>query len=250
MAEEISPKEQSEAVWKRGWFVGGLGAGALLLLGVLLGVTLKNSTAATAGETTVITPSTALSTKSTDPVPDTTTQSTTSMTATTTTTTTVSGVGWDSTEAAVASMIACGYLAECEVEWPADEAPKMPESIRGYDREGPTERLDYRVLGDGSTAKSPLFPYLLGDCASQIWTARWRSVTGERLSAAVIPGTPETPFDEPWNPDWGELPAPSAAGFLAGFGCTQPAWTFTDSDPEYVIVADYVVEWQIWWATP
>jgi hypothetical protein len=149
-------------------------------------------------------------------------------------------------------MIECGHVAECRVVQPSSEAtaPEMPTSIPGYEPESSPTRSEVAVFGDGSASKGSEFPYLLGDCALQIWTARWRSVTGEQVSGAVIPGTPETPFEQPWQPAWGEVPAPSLSGFLAGYGCSQPAWAFTDADPESTIVSDIVVEWQIWHASP
>lgn len=148
-------------------------------------------------------------------------------------------------------MVQCA-VGPCEVEWPSEEstAPPMPHAITGYRPEGETEVSYYRVLGDGTASVLTDFPYLLGDCAAQVWTARWRSLTGERLSAAVIPPTPDQPFDLPWEPAWGDPPTPSRSGFLAGFGCSQPAWIFTDTDPEFTIISDGVVEWQIWLATP
>jgi hypothetical protein len=159
---------------------------------------------------------------------------------------------WDSPEEAVAAMVECVEPGPCEVEWPTDtsSAPEMPQSIQGYQRDGETTLHDFRVLGDGTASLTFDFPYLLGDCAAQIWTARWRSITGETISGAVIPATPDAPLDLPWNPNWGDVAAPSQSGFLAGFGCTQPAWTFMDSDTDFVIIADGVVEWQVWHATP
>jgi hypothetical protein len=126
----------------------------------------------------------------------------------------------------------------------------MPELVQGYRREGETTLRDFRVLGDCSASLAFKFPYLLGDCAVQIWTARWRTLTGEAISGTVIPATQDQPLDLLWTSEWGDPPAQSQSGFLAGFGCTQPAWTFMDTDPEFVIIADGVVEWQVWHATP
>lgn len=199
------------------------------------------------------TPETAAPVDSTTTTPSTTESapSTTIIDRPTTSTDAAAGT-WDSTEDALRAMIDCGDTGPCEIEWPSDQqtAQELPDSIPGYEPTGETERSELRVLGDGTASMTAAFPYLLGDCASQIWTARWRSVTGESISGAVIPATPEAPLDQPWNPAWGDPPTPSKSGFLAGFGCSQPAWTWMDEDPEFVIIADGIVEWQIWLAAP
>lgn len=249
MADRDAENRRAEALWKRGWFVGGLAASFLILVGVLLGLILEPDADLPAVPTTSSS-LTQQTTSASDPSESRVLTTPSTVAPTTTTNPTVES--WDSSEDAVASMVQCGEIAECEVEWGHDgsTAQDMPESISGYGPSGPVERTDFRVLGDGSAAVTTTFPYLLGDCATQIWTARWRSVTGESISGAVIPATPDAPFDLPWNADWGEPPAPSQSGFLAGFGCSQPAWTFIDTDPEFVVIADGVVEWQLWLATP
>ena len=142
----------------------------------------------------------------------------------------------------------CAVVSRCAVVWPSDEpqAPDMPTSINGYQPYGPVEPSFLAVYGQESVSKASDFPYLLGDCASQIWTAQWRVIT-KTVHGAVIPATPETPFEEPWNPAWSDLPEPSHAGLLVGHGCTQPAWT---DPPEANVISDIVVDWQLWEASP
>ena len=253
MSEGDLGSSRPEPFWKRGWFVGGLAAIALLLAGLLLGLMIGNESAPFAAGATSTSPGLRETTAS--PEMNTTTTTTPLPTTTTSrpiTTTSTTTNAWDSTAAALAEMIECGDVTQCEVEWPNEEdtAQEMPESIYGYEASGTFERSDFRVLGDGSASVTTIFPYLLSDCATQVWTARWRSVTGKNISGAVIPATPDAPPDQPWDAAWGWPPAPSQAGFLAGFGCSQPAWTFVDSDPEVTVIADGVVEWQTWLASP
>jgi len=124
----------------------------------------------------------------------------------------------------------------------------MPTSISGYELYGPVTRSLVAVYGQDGASKVFDFPYLLGDCHSQIWTAQWRVLgTDETVRGAVIPPTPETPLlVEPWNPAWGELPDASHAGLLVGHGCSQPAWI----DSEVNVISDIVVDWQLWDASP
>lgn len=142
----------------------------------------------------------------------------------------------------------------CTLAWPVegDRAPDLPTELPGFTPDGPPVQQDIAVFGDMTVSQVFEFPYLFGDCALQAWTLRWRSVTGEAVNSAAIDATIELGQVSgiSWDPNWGELARPATAGVLAGHGCSMPVWTFDDGNPEFVIIADLVVEYQVWSATP